>query len=119
MKIIGYSKNHLPPTDGFPHAYMGTLSKNVRMVKDMLEVDLRPIVEGVVCDIAENEEVAESLKGTHPSGKDMYRQVDIKNDEGGLLLKCFVCWNKEHQGWHVLVEGAEERIFEDGEGDWI
>lgn len=45
------------------------------------------------------------------------RQIDIKDDDGKIIFRCFVAWNKEHNCWHVLMELPEENCFKAGKGN--
>ena len=69
-------------------------------------------IEGIVEEVACNEEVASSIKKPIIEGQNV-RQVDLKNDDGMVLVKCFVGWDHHKGIWVVWAEGAQERHWED------
>ena len=94
--------------------YVCTMSPACRKVVALMGAinKIKIMVEGVVDDIAANDEVSASLKEFVPEFRSL-RQVDIRPspDDPNVMFKCFVFWDKRNI-WHVLLEGGLEDYWE-------
>ncbi len=91
--------------------YSAALSKKVRAGVSFMGTNLRPLVEQLVDQFEQSEELCKSLK---VPGYPM-RQVDLRPEPGHptILLKVFMSWRDDR--WLVMIEGADETVFENGE----
>lgn len=79
--------------------------------------NLKKCVLSVIEEVANNKEVADSLKKRSPiPGSNQTRQVDIRADDNGkpadVVLKCFISWDSKENWWVIHVEGANENHWE-------
>ena len=97
----------------FPIAYTCTLSDDLREAVAFTgsHSRIQSLVEGIVKQFDEDKELKKEVKVMLP-GHRVMRQVDIRTDEHGILLKCFVNWNFKINMWHVFVEAAHETFWE-------
>ena len=100
----------------FPYRYNCSFSPIFRTFVNLLGADMRPAVESVIMDFEANEELCKSLKVYQPHDMIM-RGVDLKDDYGKILAKCFVWWDWTNKSWVVFMEGAEENYWEKGQID--
>ena len=101
-------------SEGFNIPYGCAFSPLVRLAIKTLGADIKRHIEAIVEDIDSNEKIASSLKA--PSEFRSYRQVDLKKEDGSVLMKCMVEWGEDGAGdelWIVFIEGASETFWED------
>jgi len=117
MKILGQHPDYQEKSRYFPYRYVCSLSELVRESVKLTNFDMRKVVEPIVKDFENRPDLVRSLRDLPPPpNSTSWRQVDIRPSPDGLVVfKCFVGWNRENRCWHVIVEGAEENLFESGD----
>lgn len=98
-------------SENFPYPYVCTLSPIFRMAVKLTGADLRPHAEAIVRDFEESKELCDSLKVYQPVVR-IIRQVDLKDDNGNILAKCFMWWDCHNEHWVVMMEGSDEQYWE-------
>jgi hypothetical protein len=96
------------------HPYQATLSDALRLVAKPEYIELlKEICQRAVDRIADDAEVASTLRAVSPGGAHPRRQIDIRpHGSERVVLKLFVAWAPTLGCWHVFVEGGEEMVLE-------
>lgn len=97
-----------------------SLSINLRSFCN-LSTEIKNKIEKIGKDLAEqfenDSELNDSLKNdpAHKLGCRVMRQVDMRADNGDILIKTFISWNYKLNSWHILMELPDELVWENGE----
>lgn len=116
MKVV-FGPHMKVGKDGIPHLI--SLTKTLRIATCSCEKTKNRIEEigKSLAEKFENDPVLnDSLKNDPAcnSTNRVLRQVDLKDDDGKIMLKAFVFWNKEMNCWHIFMELPCENDWENG-----
>lgn len=77
---------------------------------------VRYVAERLVLDCEANKDLKASLlNDPRRSEGRVMRQIDVKVEDGQVVLKAFASYGKH--GWHIMLEGLEEDVWETGQSN--